>query len=146
MIIIRNILKITFLTTFIFLFPLPLYADEFVLTDEEKAWFKAAKENDAKTIEEIAKTKKVDLDARNESGETALHIAAALDHPKVIDVLYMLGANIDIRNNQMESPQDVAQSNGHLKTAYLLQQLELEADINANIETEDGFDKEHDCF
>lgn len=141
MTIIRNILQITFLMTFVL--SVSLYADEFVLTNEERAWFRAARENDIKTIEEIAKTKKVDLDIKNESGETALHIAAAWGHNKVIDALYMLGANIDKRNSQMKSPQDVAQSNGHLKTAYLLQQLELESDINANIETEDGFDKEH---
>lgn len=48
------------------------------------------------------------LDAQNKVGDTALHIAAARGHTKVVEILLERGANADLCNKDDQTPLDLA--------------------------------------
>jgi ankyrin repeat protein len=67
--------------------------------------------------------------ARDEEGDTALHIAAALNDTEVVTLLLGKGADIQARNNDGDTPLHRAADNGHVEVAQLL--LERGARLDA---------------
>ena len=141
--IIRHILKITILIAFVF--SVSLYANEVVLNDQEKALFEAVEKGEVETIEELANAG-VDLDVKNEHGETALHRAATLGNLRVIETLYLEGAYIQETNRSGETPRDTARFNGNLQAKHLLKDLELQWALDNGVESEFPDEFENDCF
>ena len=58
----------------------------------------------------LALDRRMDVNAPNETGETALHAAARMNYPKVAALLLESGARPDTKNKKGESPLDVAGS------------------------------------
>eukprot|EP01052_Picozoa_sp_SAG31_P012462 SAG31_NODE_730_length_12505_cov_3.807109_6_plen_163_part_00 len=52
----------------------------------------------------------VELDARDNSGQTALHLAAAAGHIKVIDLLIWKGASLEAKDQFGRRPLDLAEA------------------------------------
>uniref|UniRef100_A0A6G1SKA8 Ankyrin repeat and SAM domain-containing protein 1A n=1 Tax=Aceria tosichella TaxID=561515 RepID=A0A6G1SKA8_9ACAR len=77
-----------------------------------------------------SKHDEIDLDLRNNDGQTALLLAAQFGYTEVVGELIRHSANVNLRNNRLESPLDLACLNGHASTVRLLlnasQQLVLD--------------------
>ncbi len=106
------------------------------LSDQEKALFQAAIENDVQTIEKLAH-EGVDLDVKNTLGETPLHEAAMSGSTEAINTLYNLGAYIKEQNNRWETPRDIAKSSGNWDAFSTLEELEIKWDIDSGVFPED---------
>lgn len=130
------ILKVTSLFLAILILSISLYANNSTLTKQEKAMFKAARENDVKTIRELAHAG-VYLDVKNESGETPLHEAARFNSNRAILTLYEEGAYIEEQDNQGYTPRCVANRNGHSEAAGTLEELEIKFQIEMGTFPED---------
>lgn len=63
----------------------------------------------------------VDLDARNKSGSTALHLAAYSGHTMLVEALIEAGANLEIENTDGLAAADVALKNGKDQPAKIIQ-------------------------
>lgn len=68
---------------------------------------------------ELFKTK-TDINAVDEDGNTALHIAAKVNEADLISFLIIKGANTEIRNNMDDTPLHVAVKNDNLEAAKVL--------------------------
>lgn len=134
----RRILLITSL--FLVIFPCFTYAmDDSILgdlSDQEKALFQAAIENDVQTIEKLA-DEGVNLDVKNTLGETPLHEAARSDSTEAIKTLYNLGAYIEEQNNQWETPKDIAKYSGNWDAFSTLEELVIQWNIDSGVFPED---------
>ena len=64
-----------------------------------------------------------DVNAKSNSGTTALMIAAAHNNPPMIGLLIESGADIDLKNNQGKTAQDVAELNGNKEAAQAIRVL-----------------------
>lgn len=69
---------------------------------------RAAYENRAGAVRAFLRTGKVELDARDETGSTALHHAAAQGHVEIARLLLESGASIDARNAEGLTPLEMA--------------------------------------
>lgn len=166
MVLIKCILQVIPIICTTFIFSQPLYAElsteeqayfrdaESHLNDKEKALFQAVERGDHEAIWKLS-NEKVNLDVTDQSGNTPLHKAAMLDELGAIEALYGEGANIEARNNQKETPLDVAKSYGNPQAEFLLQGLSWQETIDKrieeekfeSIEEEERFRDEHDfCF
>ena len=65
-----------------------------------------------------------DLSAKQESGATALHIAAAGGAPDIVELLLARGADITARDGEGSTPADTALANGHIELAEHLRSFE----------------------
>ena len=90
----------------------------------------AAKAGNVALVEQLL-AQGVDVNARDESGNTALHVAVAEAQLDVVNVLVIQSRNLDInaRNNASETPLIVAAAKGRQKIAALL--IDHGAEINA---------------
>lgn len=79
----------------------------------------------------------LDVNARTERGDTALHIALRGDaHPKRIEMVKLLvefGADINAKNNRLETPLHRAADLNHKEIASLLIELECEANYEDSL-------------
>ena len=66
------------------------------------------------------------LDSRNAKGDTPLHLAAAGGHLLLCSQLFEAGADTTIRNNNVQTPADMASEAGHRQLADLLRGLNRE--------------------
>jgi len=64
-----------------------------------------------------------DVNAKSNSGTTALMIAATHNNPPMIGLLIESGADIDVKNNQGKTAQDVAELNGNKEAAQAIRVL-----------------------
>ena len=68
-------------------------------------------------IEELG----ADVNARDDSGETPLHVAAAVGHSHLVRALVReFGANVNVRDRGDWAPLHRAEENGHYDTARML--------------------------
>jgi ankyrin repeat protein len=89
--------------------------------DPQTALFESAKRgNDDDLTELLSGEYKVDVNAPDGLGNTALHYAAAADHTKAAALLLGKGAKTEVRNKQHETPLHRAASRGSFRTAKLL--------------------------
>lgn len=65
-------------------------------------------------------SKRLALDARNENGRTALHVAAAAGFDEIASMLVGRGANIRIRDRAGNTPAALALAEGHARVAKLI--------------------------
>jgi ankyrin repeat protein len=72
-----------------------------------------------------------EIDAQNDSGATALHMASRQGHPKVVLALLSAGANVNSLNVDQCSPLHRASESGHREaTAVCRTLLQHGADVN----------------
>jgi quinoprotein dehydrogenase-associated probable ABC transporter substrate-binding protein len=64
-----------------------------------------------------------DVNAKSNSGTTALMIAATHNNPPMIGLLIESGADVDLKNNQGKTAQDVAELNGNKEAAQAIRVL-----------------------
>lgn len=69
-----------------------------------------------------------DVNARDDNGETALHMAAEYNHPSIMELLIGRGADCNSRNNREETPLHQATRSGKVSIQLL---LNAGADIDA---------------
>jgi ankyrin repeat protein len=80
-------------------------------------------------IEVMIKSGLVDLKAKNEDGETPLHLASRDNSIAIAKLLIERGADVDAKGNGGWTPLHLATANNHTEIAKLL--IELGADVNA---------------
>lgn len=68
------------------------------------------------------------INDEDESGNTALHLAALNGHPKIIGLLIDNGASVDPRNSLLWTPLDCAAAKGFDKCATIL--IERDAPVD----------------
>ncbi|KAL2098521.1 hypothetical protein ACEWY4_005001 [Coilia grayii] len=61
---------------------------------------------------------------KNENGDTALHVAAALNHGKTVNLLVGAGADSSIKNNAGQTAVDKAREQNHREMAVLLAKVD----------------------
>lgn len=66
----------------------------------------------------------VKINAKDHSGNTALHLAAGKGEMEMVKKLIELGARADLRNKSSKTPADLAKSQGHAEVGMLLEQIE----------------------
>ena len=60
------------------------------------------------------------MNAKSSTGTTALMIAATHNNPPMIGLLIESGADIDAKNSQCKTAQDVAELNGNMEAAQAI--------------------------
>lgn len=70
----------------------------------------AAKRGNLEAIKEIEKIKPLNVDARNQLGNTALHLAAKEGHKDVCEYLLQKGANSGIENKEKKIPVELTKN------------------------------------
>ncbi len=82
---------------------------------------RAAYENRAGAVRAFLRTGKVELDAKDETGSTALHHAVAQGHVEIARLLLENGASIDARNREGLTPLEVAKRMEKKESVILLE-------------------------
>ena len=67
---------------------------------------------------------RVDPDRAQESGATALHIAAGMGYENIVEHLLAVGADPEVTDQEGRTPRDVAELQGHTETGEILRQAE----------------------
>jgi len=88
--------------------------------DPYPAWFENAKRGDVNTLMSLADKVLDKNQAQEETGNTALHIAAAAGHVEVVHYLIACEVDINIQNKKKETALKVAAYNGNHRVAQLL--------------------------
>jgi len=63
---------------------------------------------------------RLDVNARDRTGDTALHDAARFGHESVVEILVGAGTDLSIKNAKGQTALDVAVEHGHAGVAKLL--------------------------
>lgn len=90
--------------------------------------FTAAAANSQRAIERLLATPEIDIDARTDDGQTALHLSAAQGHLYATQRLIDAGADLMARDADGKLPFDLAADAGHALVASVL--LEVTAGLN----------------
>jgi ankyrin repeat protein len=90
-----------------------------MLTSHLEQWFHAAEKDDSSSLQYFL-WPDFDIDARNEKGETALHVAARLNHCETAEFLLIHGAKIEARDDSECTPLLLAALWGHVKMIRFL--------------------------
>jgi ankyrin repeat protein len=69
---------------------------------------------------EVVKDPKVPVDAQNQYGRTALHLASTYGHDDIVQLLLDKGAKTDVLDDNGKTPLCLAVSGGHLRAAEIL--------------------------
>ena len=91
-------------------------------SSETKALLRAAREGHADAVEELLKTPGIDVNATDESGNTALLEAARFGHDHVARVLLASGADTKVRDKDGKTPLMLAIAGGHDEVVMALRQ------------------------
>jgi ankyrin repeat protein len=89
---------------------------------ETQALLRAAREGHADAVEELLKTPGIEVNARDESGNTALLEAARFGHDHVARVLLAAGADVKMRDKDGKTPLMLAVAGGHDEVVRVLRQ------------------------
>ena len=94
-----------------------------------------------KKLDTLLNSKQVDLEEKDESGNTPLHGATRFDNTRMMKKLIDAGANINSKNNQEETPLHLAAGFAKIETVRLL------VSEGANLESRDkyGFTPLHEA-
>jgi ankyrin repeat protein len=87
---------------------------------EEGTQKKTGNERRLETIK-LALQQGADVNAANEAGDTALHLAAARGSDEIIQLLVEKGAKLDVKNKLGQTP--LSEAAPHKRTAALLRKL-----------------------
>lgn len=98
--------------------------------DPQNALFQVSKRGDDEDMAELLNgSYKVDVNKPDDTGNFALHYAAAADHTKCVSIMLSKGANPNVTNKLRETPLHKAAARGALRTAKLL--VNNGANVNA---------------
>jgi ankyrin repeat protein len=89
---------------------------------ETQALLRAAREGHADAVQELLKTPGIDVNATDESGNTALLEAARFGHDHVARGLLAAGANPKVRDKDGRTPLMLAVAGGHDQVVMALRQ------------------------
>ena len=109
------------------------YSQRLENTEAGEVLLKAAETGNLETIRALLK-KGVSLEARDEKGNTALHIAAEYKNEDILTELLSYGMEVDIENDLGESPLIVISAMGHTAMAKTL----LKFGANPNLQGYNG--------
>ena len=103
--------------------------------DSVKKFHQAVKDNDEKTVTRYVKeyyynTRKVDLNARDEAGMTAVAHAAKLGHDAILNTMLKFGLNANTPDKEGHTPLTLALINKQRDAAQVL--IKRGADVNAH--------------
>uniref|UniRef100_A0A915HN46 Uncharacterized protein n=1 Tax=Romanomermis culicivorax TaxID=13658 RepID=A0A915HN46_ROMCU len=83
----------------------------------------ASEEGNLNGLEELLNATRVDLNAANELGETAVHIAAGSGQLEILQYLQYRGANVAVADKHGDTPLYWASRHGHVHVVnYLLKE------------------------
>lgn len=103
----------------------------------EKILFDAAQNDDPQTIKELIEKEKVNINARNESGKTALSIAASFGANKALIQLLNYGCDINLPNKYGWTPLKKASNEGTVHYQRRIDSVKLLLEAGAAIDQED---------
>ena len=89
---------------------------------ETQALLRAAREGHADAVEELLKSPGIDVNAKDEAGNTALIEAARFGHDHVTRVLLGAGASTNVRDKDGKTPLMLAVAGGHEEVVLALKQ------------------------
>lgn len=93
------------------------------VTKVRDEWFQAAEQGETKKIEEMLEQEVVtDSDLRDETGNSALHIACRRGHKKVAKALLRAGVNVHAKNEDGLTPLHFTEAFSEEISPYLLEQ------------------------
>lgn len=103
--------------------------------DSVKKFHQAVKDNDEKTVTRYVKeyyynTRKIDLNARDEAGMTAVAHAAKLGHDAILNTMLKFGLNANTPDKEGHTPLTLALINKQRDAAQVL--IKRGADVNAH--------------
>ena len=82
---------------------------------------RAVYEERTAVVKVLLERPEVDLDAQNDQGATALHLAALKGNESLARALLLAGANSQVKNRSGRTPAEIAVESGHQKVAVLLE-------------------------
>lgn len=125
-IMIKDKQKVTYILFFLFIaLAAPLRAAE----EADEKWFAMAETGNAKQLEELYSSDKINVNAINSDGDRALHLSASKGHLGCVKYIIKQGTDINAKNEEGETALHKSAYNGHADcVAYL---VEAGADINA---------------
>lgn len=88
--------------------------------DNTATFFEAVARLDIDKVKTYLRDKKVKINAQDEDGNTALHIAAASGHEDIVELLIENGAAIPRKNKKGETAVQLARKNKHKDLAKLI--------------------------
>lgn len=103
--------------------------------EASEALFIAAENNDAEKIKELLEQKKMNINARNDRGKTAVCIAASRGKNEALQELLRHNPDVNLPDNDCWTPLKKAADYGHLESAKLL----LAAGANPNLADKEGY-------
>lgn len=98
-----------------------------ITSQGESNFIWAASHNDFAAVKELAD--KVNINAKDKRGSTALHWAAFKGHFNIVNFLLSKNAHIDIRDHQRKTPLQWACGHGRYEVAQLLLQYGADPDL-----------------
>ena len=103
----------------------------------EHALIKAVKAEQAEAVQFVLDLEIVDIDYRNEDGNTAIMLACELGNINILHSLVSAGANVDLQNNDGWTPLMKASQNNHITIIHAILD---EADANPHLQNRKGSD------
>ncbi len=103
--------------------------------DSAKKFIQAVKDNDEKTVTRYVKeyyynSRKVDLNARDDGGMTAIYYAAKLGHSEILNTMLKFGLNANTPDKEGHTPLTISLINKQRDAAKVL--IARGADVNAH--------------
>jgi serine/threonine-protein phosphatase 6 regulatory ankyrin repeat subunit B len=98
----------------------------------QKELLDAAQKGDIKNLSRLLQDDDVDLEGKNDAGDTALILAAREGHHRSAELLLDAGASFEATNKSGDTPMLVAAKQGHLRVVELLLTKEVKLDTANN--------------